>query len=396
MPGPLAGVRILDFTMFQQGAEGTRILGEMGAEVIKIEPTLLGDLGRYNALLPEPERFSTYFLSHNRGKRSVAMNLKRDGAREIIFKLVATCDVVAHNFRPGVMEKLRLTYDDFKAVKPDIIYAFATAFGTRGERACEAGFDIAGQAMGGLMSVTGDGEYPVPAGAAAADFTGAMHLALGIVSALYHRERTGKGQSLDVSLLGSIIALQGWEMTYHLVTRAPARKAGLGHPLVPTVWRVFKTADDYLVIGGIGEDRWPGLCRATGLERLKDDERFKNHFVRYANMDELHGLLAEVLLTKSNAEWLERLRAEDLIYAPVMTYEQIRDDPQVRANDYVVTIDNPATGPIDVTGLPINFSETPVEIASSAPELGQQTEEVLLELGFDWDEISALRNKEII
>jgi crotonobetainyl-CoA:carnitine CoA-transferase CaiB-like acyl-CoA transferase len=393
--GALEGVKILDFTMFQQGAEGTRMLADMGADVLKVEPNLLGDLGRYMTVLGD-DLFSPYFLAHNRGKRAIALNLKTDEGREIILKLASEVDVVTHNFRPGVMEKLKLTYDDIRAVNPEVIYAFATAWGSKGDRAPEPGFDIAGQAMGGLISVTGDGEYPVPAGAAIADFAGAMHLALGVMTALFARQRTGRGQCLDVSLLGSTIAMQGWEITYHLITGTDGQKAGKGHRLVPTVWRVFKTRDSYLVICGVGENRWPALLRVTGLEYLADDPRFENHFVRSTNLEELHEILQEAFLTRTNEEWMKLLRAEDLIYAPVMSYAELANDPQARINGYVTTIDHPGRGSIDVTGLPINFSETPVSPGNAAPELGQHTEQVLLALGYSWDEIAALRDKKVI
>ncbi|HEX5939453.1 MAG TPA: CoA transferase [Dehalococcoidia bacterium] len=395
MAGALDGIRILDFTMFQQGAEGTRMLADMGADVLKVEPNLLGDLGRYMTVLGD-DLFSPYFFAHNRGKRAIALNLKTEEGREIVLKLASEVDVVTHNFRPGVMEKLGLTYDDIRAVNPDVIYAFATAWGTRGDRAPEPGFDLAGQAMGGLVSVTGDGEFPVPAGAAIADYTGAMHLALGVVTALFVRERTGKGQCLDVSLLGSVVAMQGWEMTYHLITGTKGQKAGKGHRLVPTIWRVFKTKDSFIVICGVGDSRWPALLRVTGLEHLADDPRFADHFARSANLDELHELLQEVFLKKTNEDWMNLFKPEDLIYAPVMTYEEIAKDPQARLNDYIVTIDHPTRGKLDVTGLPINFTETPVTPGATAPELGQHTEEVLLALGYSWDDVGALREKKVI
>jgi formyl-CoA transferase len=393
--GALEGVKVLDFTMFQQGAEGTRMLADMGAEVVKVEPNLLGDLGRYMTVLGD-DRFSPYFFAHNRGKRAIAVSLKTEEGRKIVLELAAGVDVVTHNFRPGVMEKLKLTYEDIRAVNPEVIYAFATAWGTRGDRAHEPGFDIAGQAMGGLISVTGDGEFPVPAGAAIADYTGAMHLALGIVTALYSRVRTGKGQCLDVSLLGSTIAMQGWEMTYHLITGTNGQKAGKGHRLVPTIWRVFQTKDSYLVICGVGDSRWMGLLRATGLEHLAEDPRFADHFARSANLDDLHELLQAAFVTRTNEEWMKLLKAEDLIYAPVMTYSEIAEDPQARLNDYVITVEHPTRGPLDVTGLPINFSETPVRPGNVAPELGQHTEEVLLDLGYSWETIASLRDRNVI
>jgi crotonobetainyl-CoA:carnitine CoA-transferase CaiB-like acyl-CoA transferase len=190
--------------------------------------------------------------------------------------------------------------------------------------------------------------------------------------------------------------MQGWEMTYHLITGTNGQKAGKGHRLVPTIWRVFQTKDSYLVICGVGDSRWMGLLRATGLEHLAEDPRFADHFARSANLDDLHELLQAAFVTRTNEEWMKLLKAEDLIYAPVMTYSEIAEDPQARLNDYVITVEHPTRGPLDVTGLPINFSETPVRPGNVAPELGQHTKEVLLELGYSWETIASLRDRNVI
>jgi CoA:oxalate CoA-transferase len=251
MGGPLEGVKVLDFTAFQQGPQATVVLADMGAEVTKVEAPLLGDLGRYMALLDQPERFSAYFLVHNRGKRSITLNLKTEEGCRIAYLLAERSDVAVHNFRPGVAERLGIGYEDLKGVNPRLIYAHASGWGTRGPKADRPCFDIAAQARGGLIGVTGEPDgYPLPAGVSVADYSGATNLALAIVAALYAREHTGLGQKVEVSLLGSQVAMQSWELQYFLLSGQDPGRAGRGHGYLPTIWRVFKTADGYAVVGG--------------------------------------------------------------------------------------------------------------------------------------------------
>ncbi|MEX0749695.1 MAG: CoA transferase, partial [Dehalococcoidia bacterium] len=214
MPGPLDGVKVIDFTVFQQGPQATLIMADMGADVIKVEPTVFGDLGRVLALTGE-NRFSAYHLAHNRGKRSITLNLKIEAARDVVRTLIPRMDVMVHNFRPGVMERLGLGYDDLRPLNETIIYAHASGWGPAGPKAEHPAFDIAAQARGGLMSVTGEKDGgPLPAGVAIADYIGAVNLALAVTAALYARKTTGAGQRIDTSLFGTQIAAQAWELQY--------------------------------------------------------------------------------------------------------------------------------------------------------------------------------------
>ena len=388
----LEGVRVLDFTIFQQGPQASVVFADLGAEVIKVEAPPFGDLGRVIGSTGE-DRFSPYFLAHNRGKRSIALNLKNDEAKRICLQLAERCDVAIHNFRPGVMERLGLGYEDLRRVNPRIIYGHASGWGTQGPRAGHPAFDLAAQAQGGLLSVTGEPDgYPLPAGAAVADYAGAVNLALAVITALYVRERTGRGQKIETSLLGSQVAMQAWEIQYY-IAHGWLGRAGRGHHYLPTIWRVFKTADSFVVVGGLPENRWPAFCQAIGRPEMEEDPRFAKYFDRMARLEELYAILDEVFSTKATSEWMELLAAADCICAPVATYEDLVNDPQVRANEYIVDVDHPGRGRMPVVGAPWRFSETPAEVAAAAPELGQHSEEVLLELGYTWEQIGALREQ---
>jgi len=393
--GPLDGVRVLDFTVFQQGPQASVVFADMGAKVTKVEAPLFGDLGRVLGVIGE-DRFSPYFLAHNRGKRSIVLNLKKEEARPICLQLAERSDVAIHNFRPGVMERLGLGYEDLCRVNPRIIYGHASGWGTKGPRAGHPAFDLAAQAQGGILSVTGEPDgYPMPAGAAIADYVGALNLALGVITALYVRERTGRGQKIETSLLGGQVAMQAWEIQ-HYIAHGRLGKAGRGHAYLPTIWRVFKTADSYVVVGGLPENRWPAFCQALGLPELEQDPRFAGYMERMRNLDELYALLDDVFLKKTNAEWMELLQQADCICAPVATYEDLVNDPQVRAKEYIVEVEHPNRGRMPVVGAPWRFSETPTEIAAAAPELGQHTEEILQELGYSWEQIAALREQGVL
>lgn len=393
MPGPLDGVRVLDFTVFQQGPQATLVMADMGADVIKAEALVFGDFGR---LLQVHNGVSAYHLAHSRGKRSITLNLKSPEAVEIVKRMTPQLDVVVHNFRPGVMERLGVGYDDLRPLNERLIYAHASGWGDKGYKARHPAFDIAAQARSGLMSMTGEDEGgPLPVGVAIVDYIGAMNLAMSVIAALYAREQTGRGQRIDTSLFGSAIASQAWELqTYILGGRK--RRSGRGHAYLPTIWRTFQTADGWAVVGGVGDDRWPAFCAAVAMPELEHDERFANGLSRAMNILELYKLLDDKFLVKSTAEWIAVLEAHDMICAPVQDYDALLADEQAADNEYLLTVDHPIAGPTKVVGQPWKFSDTPAIIAAAAPELGQHTEEILLDLGYTWEDITALRDKKAI
>jgi formyl-CoA transferase/CoA:oxalate CoA-transferase len=396
MNGPLAGIRVLDFTIAQQGPYATALLADLGAEVIKVEQPGQGEVGRTIARDPET-RYSYYFLAINRGKKGVTVDLKSARGRDLVLRLARACDVVVENFRPGVMERLGLGYEAFRAVNPGIVYASASAFGSHGRWGRKPGNDILAQAAGGLMSITGyEGTPPTPVGVAIADHIGGLTLALGILAALVHRERTGEGQRVETSLLGSLLAAQGWELTYQLLTGRPLGRAGRGHPLVGHIWHVYRTADGYMAIGGVHVHRWRDFCQAIGWPELADDPRFARTGDRMRNMRHLNALLDDHFARCPTTEWLERLEAADIFCAPVYDYEQVLKEPQVYDNGYLVPFRHPRLGEIKLVNCPVRLSVTPAAIRGPEPELGEHTDEVLASSGYSTEEIEALRREGVI
>jgi crotonobetainyl-CoA:carnitine CoA-transferase CaiB-like acyl-CoA transferase len=246
------------------------------------------------------------------------------------------------------------------------------------------------------MSMTGEADGgPLPTGVAVADYIGAMNLAMAVMAALYARERTGAGQKIDTSLFGSAIAAQAWELQTFMMGGV-RRRSGRGHAYLPTIWRTFQTNDGWAVVGGVGDDRWPDFCAAVAMPELEDDARFNNGLVRIQNIDALYALLDDKFLVKTTAEWMEVLEKHDMICAPVQDYATLTNDPQALANAYFQQVDHPLAGPMQIVGFPWHFSETPATAAAAAPELGQHTEEILLDAGYTWEQISSLREAKAI
>ena len=395
MAGPLEGIRVLDFTIAQQGAYATLLMADMGAQVIKVEEPGRGEIGRVLGM-DRKRGVSAYFLAINRGKKSLTLDLKSERGREIALRLARDCDVVAHNFRPGVMERLGLGYEAFNRANPGVIYAGASAFGAKGRLGWKPGNDILAQAMSGLMSTTGEDETPLPTGVAIADHIGAVTLALGIVSALFARERTGRGQAVEASLLGSMLAGQSWELTHYLMTGEKLPKGGRGNSHLTLLWYTYRTADGYMAVGGVYPERWPAFCRAIDRPALETDGRFAGVGGRIRGRDELNRLLDEHFSTRPTADWLERLEAADIFCAPVYDYAQVAAEPQVYDNGYLVPVEHPQLGAITAVNCPIAFSETPASAAPAPPDLGEHTSEVLQAFGYGGEEIERLREEGVV
>ena len=385
--GPLAGVRVLDLTRYQQGPYATSLLADLGAEVVKVEQRPDGEFGRQTE--QDETGFSPYFETYNRGKRSLTLDLKRPEAHAIVLRLLERCDVLVENFRPGVMDRLGLGYETLHLQYPRLVYASASAFGSRGPDAERPGFDHIAQAISGYMieQAGGPGNEPVPGLPGLADQVSAMLFAFGIASALVARGSTGEGQHVEVSLLGAMVALQGRQITRFLKTGKQGRK----HWRRSAVYTHYRAADGWVAIAAQDPKRWPPLCRALGRPDLIDDPRFRGPWERHAHDGDLVALLEEIFVERSVAECLARLRAEDVPCGPMSDYRDFVANPQLEANGYLATVDHPNLGALRTAGLPLQFSGTPPPPVRPAPELGQDSEALLLDLGYDWPAIEALR-----
>jgi len=298
--------------------------------------------------------------------------------------------------RPQFLSTRYLGYEAFREANPRIVYASASAFGTKGPLGAKPGNDILAQAMSGLMSTTGDGTAPTPTGVAIADHVGAVTLALGVLAALLARERTGRGQHVQASLLGSMLAAQSWELTHYLLTGERQPAAGRGNPHLTHLWYTYRTADGFMAIGGLYPDRWPDFCRAIGRPELESDERFAGVGGRIRGREELNRLLDDHFSTRPTADWLASLEAADVFCAPVYDYPAVAAEPQARDNAYLVTRDHPRLGEITVVNCPLEFSETPASTAAAEPLLGEHTAEVLTAFGYAPAEVERLRQEGVV
>ncbi|HEY5475550.1 MAG TPA: CoA transferase [Tepidiformaceae bacterium] len=388
--GPLAHLRVLDLSVFAQGGVAGGLLRELGAEVIKIERPGRGDPGR--ALTEVRPGVSTFFEVFNRGKRSVALDLSRPGGRKVLLRLAEGCDVFLHNARPGVMARLGLDYEDVRAVNPEIVYAEGSGFGPLGPDAAHGVVDIIGQARGGLVAVTGTGR-PTPAGAIVSDHLGAVYLAVGILAALVHRERTGEGQRVECSMLGAMIAAQGWEFGHYLVTGTPPARSGRVHHLMGGLWGIFETADGFLALTGVPPEAWPPFLELIERPDLARDERFATPLARRDFSDELAQEVAAAFLHMPTEPLVDRMSGLDIRCTRVQDYERLAADPQVTENGYVISVDHPVLGKVRVPANPLRLSRTPAETPVAAPRLGEDTESVLAAFGVTPGELKVLRTE---
>jgi len=403
MPMPLEGIRVIDWTIWQQGPVCSAILGDLGADVIKVEERVGGDPGRgmlRSSGLDFTDRPNFYFEANNRNKRGITVDLKRPEGREIIHRLAEKSDVFVQNFRRGVADRLGIGYADLRQRNPRIIYASANGYGSDGPDAAKPSYDYLGLARSGIMMAAGEPDMPPCAIAGGvADQMGATMLAFGVVSALYARERFGVGQEVDASLLSSMMFLQGLNLAARLVLGSAMPRTSRTWTFNP-LWNHYRCADDrWIALGMLQADRyWKPFCHAIGAHDLAEDERFAEISSRLANASDAIHVLAETFEKKPLAEWLGLLEgAGDFIYTPVQSVNDLPDDPQVRPNGYVQDFEHPSFGPMQMIGMPFRLRETPGSVRRVAPEFGQHTEEILTEvLGYTWDDIGRLKDAEVI
>lgn len=389
--GALDGIRVADLGLLVQGPQAGLMLADFGADVIKVELPTMGDQARW--IFPSGDiRRAPYYHGCNRNKRSMTLDLRTPGGAEAFKKLAATVDVVISNFKPGTMEAWGLGYAELSAVNPGIIFATGSAFGPVGPDATLEGADLAGQAAGGLIMSTGtDAGDPTPVGVTIADHIASQNLTAGILAAIIARGRTGRGQQVDSSLVGGQIFAQASEYTSYFLTGDLPGRSNSGHPLLHAIYGIFRTADGWFAMVGVLPTVRQPFYEALGRPDLLTDPRFEAMFMDNPTKQALFAELRPQFLTKTTAEWLEILRAIPVRCAPVRTYDQVADDPMSTLNGYVIESDHPEFGPIRAVGSPVRFSDTPATPSAVAPELGQHTEEVLLEIGYEWDDIERLR-----
>jgi CoA:oxalate CoA-transferase len=399
MTMPLDGIKVLDLTLWQQGPVATTMLADMGADVIKIEAPVQGDPGRGLVWRSDQSALNTYFECHNRNKRGLTLDLKKENGRQVFYRLIEKSDVFVHNLRPGVAERLEIDYPTLSKMNPRLIYAFGNGFGSQGPDIGKPSFDVIAQGRGGMLSVAGEPGQPPPLVQVigAADWVSAVMLAYGIVIALFTRERTGIGQEVEVSLLGSQAALGQLALQRYLFSgKSPGKisRRTVANPL----WNTYQASDGrWLIVAALQADRhWANFCKVLGIEELQDDARFDCIATRREHAEELISILDKAFLTKTRDKWVEGLEEVDIPCGPVNDYQEVADDLQMIANNYIVDFNHPVAGPIKMVGIPVRLSKTPGKIRMGAPELGQHKEEILLEFGFSWEEIAKLADEETI
>lgn len=392
MPLPLERVRVLDLTIWQQGTYATAVLADLGADVIKIEERAAGDPGR-GAWVTPALGLSAYFEAHNRGKRSVALDLKHQAGRDVCLRLAEDADGFVTNYRPSAVKRLGLDYEALAARNPRLVYVQASGYGPRGPDADLGAFDFLAQGRGGFASTNGEpDDPPLPAQVPIADQVGALHATIALLTGLVARERSGRGARYDTSLLGSQLSLQSFDITSYLFSGRlrPRAHRGGSRPF----WRTYRAGDGkWFVIGMLLDRAWADVCRVLGCEHLLEDERFDSFRKRVGeNAEPLIAILDEVFATAPAREWVDRLNSVGMFSALVQDYSELSDDPQVRANEYIQDVQRPGGDAVPLVATGIAVDGEPVRIRRLAPEHGEHTEEVLLEAGYTWEEIAALRD----
>ena len=394
-PGPLAGLTIVDLTRVLSGPYCTMLLADMGARVIKIEQPGRGDDTRAWGP-PFVGDESAYFLSINRNKESVTLDFKAAEGRRILNQLINTADVVVENFRPGVMSRLALDYATLAERHPRLVFCSISGFGQDGPRRDHAGYDAVIQAEGGLMSVTGDADgRAFRVGVAVTDLVAGLLAAQGIALALFARERTGRGQQVDISMLDGVISLLSYHASIYLTTGAESRRVGNRHATIAP-YDTFSAADGELFLAVGNDDQFGRFCKAAGLQKLLEEERFSTNPLRVANEAALKEIIEPVMRRRKRDEWIRSLADAGVPCGAVRSVPEALSDPQVSARRMIETVEHAVLGSMKVLGTPIKLSDTSASVRSAPPTLGQHTDKVLAELGLSGAEITALKTRAIV
>ena len=384
----LQGFRVLDLTQIMSGPFCAMLLADLGAEVIKIEKPHGGDDTRSMGP-PFINGESAAFLAVNRNKLGLALDIKAPEGADILWRLIATADVLIENFRPGTLARLGFGYDQVHARQPRLVYCSISGYGQTGPYSQRGGFDLVAQAMSGVLSVTGTPDEPAKVGVPMSDLNAGLFASHAILAALLARSRTGEGQHVETSLLEAALAYTIWESNEYWATREPPRRLGTAHRLMAP-YQVFQTADGWIAIGAANQRNWERLAHTMGRGELVSDERFVTNADRMAHLPALVETLTETLRTATTAEWGRRLEAAGVPAEPVLTLDAVYAHPQVRARGMDVELEHPAAGKVHAIGHPVKYSATPPDVSRSAPLLGQHTFTLLRSLGYGDDDCRRL------
>jgi formyl-CoA transferase/CoA:oxalate CoA-transferase len=392
---PLEGIRVLELSRVLAGPYVTMVLGNFGAEVIKVEQPGVGDDTRAWGP-PFVGGEAAYFLSVNCNKKSVTIDLKHPEGRQIIHRLAERSDIVVENFRPGTADKLDIGYQHLRAINPRLIYCSISGFGQTGPYRHRPGYDAIAQAMSGIMSVTGYPDLPpARAGVAIADIGAGMWALVGILAALVVREKTGRGQWIDISLLDGQVAWLTYLAGNYSATGQVPERHGSAHPnIVP--YQAFPTRDGFVMVTVGNNSLWCKFTSAIGMAELADDPRFRANSERVTHRELLCRIISERMQAKTSAEWIEILDAEGVPIGPINTVADVFDDPHIQAREMLVELQHPAAGAFKVVGVPVKFSETPAGLEAPSPLLGQHTEEVLAWLSYTREQVRRLQDEGVV
>ena len=395
MSGPLEGTKVLSFGRMLSGPFSTMLLSDLGAEVVKIEAPKIGDLARFAS--PFIEKISSYFLSINRGKKSITLDLKRERAKKVVFDLAKVSDVLVENFRPGVMERLGFGYDAIRQVNPGIIYASLSGFGQQGPYAQRPAFDMIAQGMGGVMSITGEpGRPPARPGYSMGDIGASLFTCIAVLAALHERNKSGQGQWIDVAMLDSQVALCENACARYFATGEIPGPLGSRHPLF-TPFQAFPTGDGYVVVVAQLPEDWKRFCEAVGRQEWATDEKFGTLEARLENYDAFIDEMNALMRTRTTEEWITLLDAHRVMCGPVHNIEQVVRDLHINGRGMFVEVEHTHAGTLKVVGTPMKFSRTPCHIDKASPELGEHTDEILSNwAGLSKEEIEELRESGIL
>jgi crotonobetainyl-CoA:carnitine CoA-transferase CaiB-like acyl-CoA transferase len=389
MPGPLAGVKVLELAQIMAGPTCGIMLADLGADVIKVERIPGGDDTRLMDR-PSVRGESASFMAMNRNKRGIALNLKIPAAQEALKRMAARADVLTENYRKGTMEKLGLGYETLKKVNPALIYCSISGYGRTGPYADKGGYDLIAQGMSGIMSVTGEpGRAPAKSGGPVCDINAGLLGALGVVSAYVHRLKTGEGQLVDTSLFEAGIQQMYWQAAIYFATGEPPGPTGSAH-ILSAPYQAFRTADGWVTIGGANQANWERLVRVLNASQLLQDARFASNAERMKNLQALTESMNAILRAWKNNDLIKALEAAGVPCGPINSIADVAADPHALAREMVVELEHPRAGPTRALGLPIKLSRTPGKVTRPAPTFGQHTREVLAEFGFSAAEIDAL------